>query len=526
MWFPRPASPADVEIVGASAALTPQQIFDLLTEPSAIEWKEKVGVVGPVEGSAKSWTRLLASNSWVLKTSLDSASEDKLQLVELAEKAARLGARSSFWHPKKVWGVYRSDDLWYPLSVTPEVSTLRRVGDINDKIRAWTAMLEMCVEVGVKNGIGLDINPANFGRDADGSSLYYIDDEWYAEFKLSELASGIVGRIPEEPDLDESEWASWGSVLFSVLAPACTTDDRWNELWDKVASHPITAKFESRRAALHEALREGHNGYRERKEKLASRRNSASQEPSRTAVIADVHGNAFALDAVLEACKDHGVDSYLFLGDAVGYGPQPKECIQKLAELPNAMFVRGNHDHAIGTGVLKEGMNRLARSCAEWTYNQLDDGERQWLLQMPLDVQGPGWVGVHGAPKDPKRFLAYVYELTFQDNLEHMAAQKLQLCFCGHTHVQFVHAKIPDGESQKLGVPESIDLNRNRVLIVNPGSVGQPRDGDSRAAFGIWDRAGKSISLHRAAYSVESTVNALKAADLPEGLGERLLQGR
>ncbi|NIR60226.1 MAG: hypothetical protein GWO02_12270, partial [Gammaproteobacteria bacterium] len=94
----------------------------------------------------------------------------------------------------------------------------------------------------------------------------------------------------------------------------------------------------------------------------------------------DVHGNLPALEAVLEKCRSLEVDSYLFLGDAVGYGPFPRECVRRLAELPDATFIRGNHDHALGTRNAGEGMNRLARSCAEWTDAQLSDEDREWLL--------------------------------------------------------------------------------------------------------------------------------------------------
>jgi diadenosine tetraphosphatase ApaH/serine/threonine PP2A family protein phosphatase len=148
------------------------------------------------------------------------------------------------------------------------------------------------------------------------------------------------------------------------------------------------------------------------------------------------------------------------------------------------------------------------------------------LISLPTEAGDRGWLAVHGAPKDPKRFLAYVYELTFEDNLEHLAAEQLELCFCGHTHVQFVHERTATGDCRKLGNPSVITVGGERILLVNPGSVGQPRDHDPRAAFAIWDRRADRVYLHRAVYDVGSVIAALRASDLPAGLGERLVHGR
>jgi len=303
--------------------------------------------------------------------------------------------------------------------------------------------------------------------------------------------------------------------------PICRSRERCEELVSCVADHPVAGQFSRRRGALRDGLRAVLLA-RGAGRKPASGSGRAHQH---TAVIADVHGNAPALEAVLAECARLSVDSYLFLGDAVGYGPKPRECVQRLAELRRAQCIRGNHDHAMGSGVFDTGMNRLARSCAGWTHEQLSREEREWLVTLPLDAGGDGWLAVHGAPKDPRRFFAYVYELTFEENLEHIARNNVQLCFCGHTHVQFVHERTLAGGYRKTGTPEHSKLERGRTLLINPGSVGQPRDGDVRAAFAVWHREQESVSLHRVPYAVELVVESLRELNLPHELGERLLRG-
>jgi diadenosine tetraphosphatase ApaH/serine/threonine PP2A family protein phosphatase len=132
---------------------------------------------------------------------------------------------------------------------------------------------------------------------------------------------------------------------------------------------------------------------------------------------------------------------------------------------------------------------------------------------------------VHGAPKDPHRFRAYVYELTFEANLDHIAADGIRVCFFGHTHVQMVYERTADGRSCRLGAPGLVDISKGRALLVNPGSVGQPRDSDPRAAFAIWDREHQTVSLHRVPYAIGPVVESIRKLGLPEQLAARLTHG-
>ena len=521
MWFPRPSTLCDIELVSVGG-VDLKSLYALLSDPKAVEWREKVGVVGAVDGSAKMTTRLLLSGKWVLKTNLASAVELREELVSRQRQIATKGIAARLWHPDKTWAVFNYENLWHSLNATVCMSTLRTISGTENKMRAWTAMLDFAVGVALKDGIGLDLNPSNFGESPGDDRLYYLDDEWYPSLGYAELGSAVVARIPEEPEIGVNDWENWGRVLATVLDPVCGDNNKRGDLLDNVARHPLVATYEENRAGLLKGL--GRIIKRRRRRSVTRPSPNRSRARS-TAVIADVHGNIDALDAVLGECRENGIDSFLFLGDAVGYGPNPKECVQRLAELPNAQYVRGNHDHWIGTGVLRDGMSKLARYSSNWTLEQLTADERSWLASLPVEVMDSKWLAVHGAPKDPRRFFAYVYELTYEDNLEHLCGQQMQLCFCGHTHVQFIHEKSADGRYRKLGTPKSLVLNEQNVLLVNPGSIGQPRDKDTRAAYAVWDKARNRLSLHRTRYDVAVVVDKIHRLGLPEGLADRLVKG-
>jgi diadenosine tetraphosphatase ApaH/serine/threonine PP2A family protein phosphatase len=512
-WFPVPARPEDIELLEPHGHFTRTSVFELLTDLEAEEWRQKVGVAGRADGSAKATTRLLASGDWVAKTRIDEVSGSAGAARERAVRARAAGAAARVWHPSKLWAILRVGDAWYGLTVCRRLSTLRDVPSLDERLVAWTDMVQTSLRVHRAHGLGLDVNPANFGREKGAPRLYYLDDEFYATFGERDVAAALVARIPEEPDAPPETWGRWGERLATDLDVAGLS---WERIRDEIARYPLPEAFESARAALvHELPRE--RSARSR----AGRRGGA---PRLTCVLADVHGNGPALDAVLEDARAKGADSFLFLGDAVGYGPDPSRCVRTLADLSPAVFVRGNHDHAIGTGHLDVGMNGLARRCAEWTLSALDGGERHWLANLPVDHAEDGFLAVHGAPKDPRRFLAYVYELTYEDNLRYLSEERIPLCFYGHTHVQMTHAELVAGPT-KLPGSRTIKLDARYRYLVNPGSVGQPRDGDARAAYALWDRSAGTVTTHRVGYDVERTIHAIGVAGLPSELEFRLRGG-
>jgi len=475
-------------------------VHDLVSDPSGVEWRDKVGVAGPVDGSAKPTTRLVAVRGWVVKTRLDLAQRSRDAVVAALVVVRQRGERAGVWHPDKVWGAYLVEDDWYPFSICRELATFRRIAGFVDRARAWTAMLRCASEVAGATGLGLDLNPANFGTTRDGA-LHYLDDELYDRLEARDVAGAIVARIPEEATATPEDWTWWGSALRDL--PGLP----WADIRDEIARYPLPERYVDHRRALLDALVEPVRGV-----------------DDIVCLIADVHGNLAALEAVIEDAIAYGAKSFLFLGDVVGYGPAPAACIRRLAELRYVAAIRGNHDHAIASGRYELGMNSLARECAAWTREQLVADELAWLSGLPIEHVDEWWMAVHGAPRDPQRFLAYVYELTYEDNLRNLHERRIPVCFYGHTHVQLTHTKRPAGIARLPGVRE-LALDPRSFWLVNPGSVGQPRDGDPRAAYALWHRDTAELKTLRVSYDIEHTVAEIERVGLPAKLAHRLRVG-
>lgn len=215
----------------------------------------------------------------------------------------------------------------------------------------------------------------------------------------------------------------------------------------------------------------------------------------RILVVSDLHGNWPALAAIREP---H--DICLCLGDLVDYGPFPRECVRWAMEHAQHA-IRGNHDHGVAQGVEVNGdagYRYLTRVTRPLAWSALDASERRFLLQLPLTkritIEGRRILLVHGTPRDPLDEYVLDDPVMWKRRLEGVDAD---LVLVGHTHMQFT-------------------LNLNGVHLINPGSVGQPRDGDPRAAYAVIDFQTSKIELRRIDYPVEETVAAIRAADLPE----------
>jgi diadenosine tetraphosphatase ApaH/serine/threonine PP2A family protein phosphatase len=243
-------------------------------------------------------------------------------------------------------------------------------------------------------------------------------------------------------------------------------------------------------------------------------------------VISDIHANLEAFDAVMAEAKGIGYDKVLLLGDLVGYGADPNAICERVRELKPDALIRGNHDK-VGSGVESpEGFNAVARNAIRWTYETLNQENREWLAALPA---GPLIVDdtieiCHGTPFDED---AYVFDDL--DALRAMHAARRPLCLFGHTHVQVGHYLSRDqfglataDEQRPLAIP----LDEGNRYLVNPGSVGQPRDGDPRAGFGIVDIAAREMTIYRVEYPIAKAQARIMEENLPDVLAQRLALGR
>ncbi len=244
-------------------------------------------------------------------------------------------------------------------------------------------------------------------------------------------------------------------------------------------------------------------------------------------VLSDIHANLEALDATLDHAAREAYDRVLVLGDLVGYGADPASVIDRVRDLDPLAIVRGNHDRAAARVDDAETFNLSARRAVTWTAEVLTPAHRAYLAALP---QGPALVnsGVeicHGAPSGEDD---YVFEA-------HDAARALQeavrpVCFFGHTHIQVIYQWAPDGALDVSGTARSsarrLSLQPEYKYLVNPGSVGQPRDGDPRAAYALLDTDAHELVLFRVPYAIERAQAKIRAAGLPEVLAARLASGR
>jgi diadenosine tetraphosphatase ApaH/serine/threonine PP2A family protein phosphatase len=243
-------------------------------------------------------------------------------------------------------------------------------------------------------------------------------------------------------------------------------------------------------------------------------------------VISDIHANMEALDAVLKAAESIPHDRLLVLGDLVGYGADPNGVVDRVRGLQPHGLIRGNHDK-VGSGLESaEGFNAVARSAIRWTYETLTPDNREWLAALE---QGPVVVDdlieiCHGTPFDED---AYVFDDL--DALRALHASERPLCLFGHTHVQIGYELTGDQftlTTLDLNRPLEIALADGAKHLLNPGSVGQPRDGDPRAGLGLVDTDARKATIYRIEYPVERAQARIIEEGLPEVLAQRLALGR
>lgn len=240
-------------------------------------------------------------------------------------------------------------------------------------------------------------------------------------------------------------------------------------------------------------------------------------------VLSDVHANLEALEAVLAV--ERSWSQVLVLGDLVGYGGDPNAVVERVRQLPIAAIVRGNHDK-VATGLASvDTFNPVARQAILWTARTLTADNHAWLAALP---QGPAAFDAdievcHGAPFDED---FYVFDEL--DAQRAGASASRPLCLLGHTHVQgiFRLGQYVSAERTSARVPYPFHYATISRALVNCGAVGQPRDGDPRAAYGVLDTDAKVLTLGRVAYDVESAQAKILAADLPASLAQRLAIGR
>ena len=239
----------------------------------------------------------------------------------------------------------------------------------------------------------------------------------------------------------------------------------------------------------------------------------------RIALFSDIHANLEALDAVLADASAQGCDSHICLGDIVGYNADPVACIERVQAL-GCPVIKGNHDQDSGSDSSLDMMNSNAAQAIYWTREQLSDEQRTWLARLRLVRQIHDFTVVHSTLDQPT---SWNYVTNKFDAMANFSYQVTPVCFYGHTHVPRVF--VSDSRVYELPA-ESIVIEAETKYFINTGAVGQPRDGDWRASYCIYDTDRKTVHFRRVEYDIHSAQQKIIAAGLPPFLAERLAEGR
>ncbi len=239
----------------------------------------------------------------------------------------------------------------------------------------------------------------------------------------------------------------------------------------------------------------------------------------RIALFGDIHANLEALETVLADAEERGCTSFVCVGDIVGYNADPVACLERVRSA-GWPVVKGNHDEDASGVHSLETMNPVAATALQWTRDQLNDDHKDWLRKLRMVRQVENFTVVHSTLDQPQ---SWNYVTNKFDAMSNFSYQFTSLCFHGHTHVPRIFSR---GTRVKELDGDSVTLEPDQKYFINTGSVGQPRDGDWRACYAIYEVATATVTFHRLEYDIKTTQEKIRAAGLPEMLAERLEEGR
>ena len=240
----------------------------------------------------------------------------------------------------------------------------------------------------------------------------------------------------------------------------------------------------------------------------------------RVLLLSDIHANLEAFDSALNQAS---FDSLWVLGDLVGYGANPNEVVEKTQELRPDVVIRGNHDKVCSGLESADDFSPLARQAAEWTERNLRPKVRHYLQGLPIGPRKMGdFLLCHGSPLDEDEYLFSSHQIT-----PLISRVSVPVCFFGHTHVPLVYTA-GEGQNEALHVSDSgkLTLDPSCRYFINPGSVGQPRDGDPRGSIVLLDTEKNEVQFIKFLYPIEKAASKILGAGLPQGLADRLSVGR
>lgn len=508
-----------IEIIGAidqQDHFSADQITDLLVaEQTQLSYGEAF--------MGRPGTQIYAGQTEIVKIHSDLNLNPE-RARDYVNRALKQEQKTQVYHPFKTWFIQQIDDNLIIGNICPRLTPVHKlVNDPDSQNSEQNRVLLKQIyhyyfRVASSLNLRLDEGLSNFGVD-ENQQIYYLDDDLYSWDHFVSFAHFFGVLIRSNTWLDETIAQQFGNDLLQLIGEFFDATDTNIMVASKL--HDIFIPDSNRRKVLDIIV-----------ERLQSGKTiSKKLEPSKRqylAIFADVHANLPALDAVLNFLKSENIRQGIVLGDTVGYGPHPAACIERLQDSAFTV-IKGNHDHAAANGNKTRGMSSVARWCIDWSIPQLSTEHLNWLNDLPLELSSPEssakkWLAMHGSPIDPNYFYAYVYEMTYIQNLDFMKKKQLDFCFHGHSHMPGIYSRTRS-LTEKFSGQQQQSLASYSQSLICPGSVGQPRNNNTGAQLAIYDQQNHDIRFVTLDYSMDKILQDMQEFDFPETLIQRLRGG-
>ena len=512
-----------IEILGSvggvpAAEYVPEKIRLLLSQ-------ERTPLEHGSQFTGRPVTKLHVGEHDIVKLRPEAYRNGTASIIAVARQALEREQSYRVHHPDKTWFVIHVESDASPVigNVCPLMTPLHTIltpalaqsVNVDQALEQLMRVCRVYFQAAKAHHIRLDEGLSNFGITQD-QQLYYLDDDVYSWDDCVTFAHmlGVYFRSLSWITPEAAEW--FGTELRRLILDIYPNGHYIYVLSGQLGDVFIPA--EDRLKAF-----TAFKGAFDRRQ--AERRVAEVDSRTTFAVLADIHANLPALECVLSFLDRERITQGIVLGDVVGYGPHPVECIERIQEIGFATL-KGNHDHLAAEGVVPEGtgVTSHAKWALEWTLQRLSEQHKKWLAGLPPTLEGDGWFAVHGAPVDPTFMHAYVYHMTYESNLDLMERRKLPLCFHGHTHIPAVYAR-KRGAPDKCYKNDRYQLSEYHHALACPGSVGQTREGKAAARFATYEPETKTLQMHCVSYDVERTVADMTGHGFPTTLIERLRRG-
>lgn len=504
------SSVLDVQIIGSIGSA---QSIDSKKIREVFNYKEQSLIHGATF-TGRPATKIIADDHYVIKCRSEYRF-DEFNSRRWIQQTLEKERQYLIHHPAKTWFYIREPEQVVIANITPKLLPLHigcKTIPPNEFIGSLASMADMYFQAAANFGIKLDEGLSNYGIDQEGK-LYYLDDDIYQLDKFVSLTH-TLGVWFRQLEWLNQEYAQKLGVIFREALLKYFTDTHWITVISGQLNKLFYANEDQRNRKKYFL-----DGFKITDSRIQLK--PPEIKGKQFAILADIHANYPALNAVLEKLDALGIKDAIVLGDTIGYGPHPVECIREIKKR-NFLTIRGNHDHALVAGIPTRGFSSTGRWVLEWSATKLEKSEYEWLINLPSYHQQDNWFAVHGAPQDKTFFNAYVYQLTYEENLNYLAENTIPVCLYGHTHIQGVYY---DG-CQGIEMPGELQLDEARHYLVCPGSVGQPRNKKTGAEFAVFDQERSNIQFYQVDYDLERTIKDMCRYEFPLQLINRLRKGQ